>query len=323
MSGDQTGGREELRPFADGDERAIAGLFEVAFGRPLDEAAWRWRFQDGPDGPGLVRLAWRGPRLVSHYAISRVTSFVQGAAVESGLSGTTMTDPEFRGRRLFQKLAAQAYDAFTGSGGGFVWGFPNPAIHRTRVRDLAWRDIYEIPVLRLDLDGIKSAPRPVSEVRLLSGFSPHFDKLWQDVNGGYTVIGCRDRRHLEWRYALKPGERYQVLGYFDREELRGYVVFKRYHDELQVVDILTVSAEEVGVRLVSSVVDIALQESARAIGMWLNVTHPLHRALEKLGFRPGGPVTYFAGRVLRPGLPERELYDYRCWYLTMGDSDVY
>jgi hypothetical protein len=310
-------------PYAVGDEGAICRLFEHIYGRALPVESWRWRFLDGPDGPGIQELAWHGPRLVSHFAVSRVAAFVQGAAVGSGLTGTIMTDSEFRGRRLFQKLAAQVYETFAGSDGGFVWGFPNAVSHRGFVRDLEWRDIHEIPVLRLDLAGIKPTPACAHEVVQVPGFSTHFDKLWQEVKRGYTVIACRDRRHLEWRYARKPGERYRVLGYFDHEELRGYAVFKRYEDELQVVDILTVPDEDVGVALISSAVELAQQEAACAIGMWLNVAHPLHRALEKLGFRLEGPVTYFGGRVLRPGLPERELYDYRCWYLTMGDSDVY
>jgi hypothetical protein len=209
------------------------------------------------------------------------------------------------------------------NGMSFVWGFPNANSHRGFVRDLGWQDIHEVPSFRLDLAGVKPVPTHGSEVTLLPGFGPHFDRLWQEVCGDYVVITCRDRRYLTWRYASNLDEHYRVLGFFEGQELRGYAVVKRYLEELQIVDILTVGDDEVGVRLVLSVVRLALEESATTVSMWLNVTHPLHRALEKLGFQLGGPVTYFAGRVLRPGVPKREVYDHRCWYLTMGDSDVF
>jgi len=105
--------------------------------------------------------------------------------------------------------------------------------------------------------------------------------------------------------------------------LAGYAVFKRYRNELQVVDVLTIKDSTVGQQLISQIGRIALQERAEAVSLWLNVTHPLHRTLEKLGFRNGDPVTYFGGLILRPSIFDDRVYDYRNWYITMGDSDVY
>jgi hypothetical protein len=70
-------------------------------------------------------------------------------------------------------------------------------------------------------------------------------------------------------------------------------------------------------------VQIARQASLSAVSLWLNVSHPLHWRLEKVGFRNSEPITYFVGRVLQPALSEAIVLDYRNWYLTMGDSDVY
>lgn len=313
----------ELRPYRAGDEVAILQLFEQVFGRPLALDHWLWRFRDAPDGPAIVELAWQGDRLVGHYAISRVSVYLHGAALGSGLSGTTMTSPDVRGIGLFPKLARRVYRAMVDSEISLVWGFPNAASHRGFVRDLDWLDIYQIPVLRLDLARERPRARDGSEVRLLPGFDPRFDRLWQFVKDEHPVIACRDRRHLEWRYASKPDGGYRVLGYVDGEQLRGYAIIKRHHDELQVVDILPVTSDEVGIRLIEEAVRLGLEESAAAVGLWLNVALPLHRDLEKLGFRPSGPVTYFCGRLLSDGVPGQDIYDHRCWYLTMGDSDVY
>jgi len=48
----------------------------------------------------------------------------------------------------------------------------------------------------------------------------------------------------------------------------------------------------------------------------------LHHALEKIGFKPEGPVTYLGGLVLNPAI-DKSFYDFRGWYFTMSDSDVF
>lgn len=48
----------------------------------------------------------------------------------------------------------------------------------------------------------------------------------------------------------------------------------------------------------------------------------MHHALEKMGFQPEGAVTYLGGLALQPEFGDT-LYDFRNWYFTMGDSDVF
>jgi hypothetical protein len=118
-------------------------------------------------------------------------------------------------------------------------------------------------------------------------------------------------------------EKYRLIAYEDNKEIRGYAVFKRYQDELQVIDLLIGKNDvEVGKNLMMYIMAQGLKDEAKSIGLWFNVTHPLHNALEKIGFRPEGPVTYFGGLVLNPQF-KFSLYDFRRWYFTMGDSDVF
>jgi hypothetical protein len=113
------------------------------------------------------------------------------------------------------------------------------------------------------------------------------------------------------------------LAYIDNGNILGYAVFKKYVDEFQIVDILTVKDVDVGLQIISMITEIAKHEEVLAISLWLNVTHPLHHALERLGFRNGTPITYLGGLILSPELLEDKINDYRNWYLTMGDSDVF
>lgn len=306
-----------------GDEVHILELFHQSYGRDLSAQSWTWRFRDNSAGPGIIYLSWDGDILAAHYAVTSVVLRINGQDWLTGLSGTTMTHPNYRGHGLFPELARRTYAHMAKSGMALVWGFPNVLSHRGFVRNLKWIDIYEIPALHLSLTSRLSLPAPSGNVVELDRFDERFDYLWDHVKDDYLIIPKRDRKHLEWRYVQNPAERYQILACIKAESVLGYAVFKRYQEELQVVDILAVQDIDVGMQLISRVARIGLEASAVAVSLWLNVTHPLHHALEKLGFRNGEPITYFGGLALQPDLPVAELYDFRNWYLTMGDSDVF
>lgn len=312
----------DIRPYQPGDEYYILKLFEQSYGRSLGDKIWAWRFRDNPAGCGVIDLAWDGNVLASHYAVTSVRVRIGDQSCLTGLSGTTMTHPDYRGRGLFPILARKTYSRMAELGMAMVWGFPNALSHRGFIRDLGWRDIYEIPKFQLLLDSRVKMSSPQEYIIPLNSFDERFDHLWDRVKDNYSIIVQRDRIYLQWRYIQNPSERYSVLAFVQKGDVLGYAIFKRYEEELQVIDIL---AEEVQVaeELILQIVRIAHTESAKSVGLWMNVNHYLHHALEKIGFCNAQPITYFGGLKLANILHDSELYDYRCWYVTMGDSDVF
>ena len=312
-----------LQMYKAGDEGAIRSLFRTTYGRDMDDDWWQWRFKDNASGESIIQLAWDGHILASHYAITQAMLSVDGVDVRSGLDVTTMTHPDYRGRGLFRALARAAFERSAELGIATVWGFPNRNSHRGYVQDLSWLDIWEIPTFRWRLPESLALPTPSCAMAEVDSFDERFDALWEDVKLSHYVMVRRDHRYLTWRYIANPMEQYRILISQDRSSLLGYAVFKRYNNELQVVDLLTKDDVEIGRELVLEVARIARQESLDAVSLWLNVTNPLHRLLERLGFENDSPITYFAGLILRPDVLDERVYDYRNWHLTMGDSDVY
>jgi len=312
------------RAYQPGDEQWIRELFRHSYGgRELPDGYWEWRFRDGPAGAGLIELSWDGDVLAAHYAVTPVAMRIEGENWLTGLSGTTMTHPAYRGRGLFPVLARTTYSRMAAAGMALVWAFPNTPSHRGFVRDLDWVDIYEVPMFRLSLTLGAPAVTVPDQVGEFATVDERFDRLWARVRDTYAIIAQRDGRQLQWRYLANPAEQYRLIAYTERGEASGYAVFKRYHSELQVIDLLIGhDAAEVGEGLMTYVIREAYRQSAASVCLWLNVAHPLHRALEKLGFRPEGPVTYLAGLALQPQFGA-SLYDFRRWYFTMGDSDVF
>lgn len=311
-----------IRSYRPGDERQITVLFSEAFGKDLPMSYWTWRFRDNPAFETMASLAYEGDRLVSHYSVSPTLMSVFGKRYLTGLSLTTMTHPDYRGAGLFERLAESLYSQMKQKGMLMAWGFPNRLIHRSRVDHLSWLDIYELPTLFKSLSDYRPVQEPSSAVRILDGFDSRFDALWDKLKGNYRIITVRDSTYLDWRYKKNPVNEYTVFGYRKNEGLRGYAICKLFMGDVDLVDILY-DNDSVGTELVSAAVKWAQQKQANRLNMWLNVHQPLHRLLEKYGFMNGEPITYLGARLLTPGSEKNGVYDFKNWYLTMGDSDVY
>jgi GNAT superfamily N-acetyltransferase len=311
----------DVRPWQPGDEAAILALFRDSYGKDLSEATWTWRFATAAAGPGVIVLAWDGPRLAAHYAVTAVQLSVDGADVACGLSGTTMTHPDYRGVGLFPRLAEATYAAMHARGMQLVWGFPNDLSHRGFVEDLGWKDIYEIPTLRATLP-LRRAVDGDAAVREETHLDGDFDALWQVARRRYRMVGRRDARALRWRYIDNPGDRYRLLALRDASGLGGYAVIKRYQQELHVIDLLA-RDDASEARLARTAIAVAQSEGAASVSLWLAPHRPLHGELERLGFRNDKPVTYFGARAFDPTVDRTIVEDYRSWHVMMGDSDVY
>jgi hypothetical protein len=206
-------------------------------------------------------------------------------------------------------------------GMSLVWGFPNASSHRGFIQDLDWRDIYEIPTMRVSLSArpMHNAGSAVSEIKNMD--TGLFDRFWSTVSSQHPVLVKRDAQYLTWRFVANPSEKYRFLIHMENGMLRGYAVFKRYKDELQIVDLMA-QQPEISQQLAYGVAEVGRKESAATIGLWITVTSPVHRALEKIGFQNDGPVTYFGGLILKD-LDPALIYSPFSWNYSMGDSDVY
>jgi len=164
--------------------------------------------------------------------------------------------------------------------------------------------------------------------RLVRSIGPAFDDLWKRLQDRHQLITRRDAAHLHWRYLVNPGATYRILAVDGRNGLDGYCVVKLYQNEFQIVDILA-DNDNTFADLVHSIVHMAEEENIPSIALWYNVHDPRHLLLESMGFANDSPVTYLSGTLqfgerVRAGDAECPVWlDYRNWYITMGDSDVF
>ncbi|MFV8752244.1 GNAT family N-acetyltransferase [Nannocystaceae bacterium ST9] len=148
--------RWTIRDYAEGDERAIVGLFEQVFGRTMgaSESAehWRWEFARNPSGPQTIELVWDGDRLVGQYAVSPRRVWFCGAEQRAALSLDTMTHPDYGRQGIFSASAEACYARMVERGFAFVYGFPNANSIHGFEKYLRWKTVMPTPVHVKPLD---------------------------------------------------------------------------------------------------------------------------------------------------------------------------
>jgi hypothetical protein len=349
-----------IREYRDGDEGEINRLFNEIFGasRSLDE--WRWKFSENPTNTVSIALAESGGRIVGQYA--DVTAFFQylNKVLLFFIPGDNFVAPRFRGgMKGVQKALVEFRNRWIRT---VSLGFPNETAYVVGKRLLKYKDLGKMPVLfmRLNfrltvrnrmpwvppclLSVVRTASnfgfrtwigarhfRTASAVRtrIAKSFDARIDALWERLRRKHKIVCVRDRRYLDWRYR-KPGANYRFVIAEKGDELVGYAVTGVKCDSGatvgHIVDLFGDDSPEVLAALVKrSVVDLLSRKADYAL-CWMLPDKAEFRTLCQLGFAqneaafPSPPIVW---QIWDPQFDEKVVGDYRNWFLTMGDSDVY
>lgn len=293
-------------------------LFFSAFKREISESFLKWRFIDNPCSGLKMIISEEDTCLTSSYSISPCKIGNKHEIVESALSMMTMTAPEYAGRGLFTLLASKLYENLELSGFQSVWGFPNANSHYSFIKKLSWQNIYELPTLNCQLAKSKSLFTQDEIV-----FDNQFDLVYEDVlNTGSLIQVIKTKEWLNWRYSCHPENKYTNIVISDRSRVCAFAVVKIYLGSIDIVE-FQAKDEELARELVHKVISFGMNHELSNVNCWMPLHHPFHLIFERQGFFNAAPVTYFAGRSFRSLTSKSDFFDFRNWYIQMGDSDVY
>jgi GNAT superfamily N-acetyltransferase len=359
------GAEFEIRRYRPGDETGIIALFELTFGRtmgPTESAQhWQWEFRDRPGAGIAILLAESAGKLAAQYAVSPLRLQVDGRDYPAALSLDTATAPEFRGRGLFPKLATQLYTELEADQCVAVFGFPNRQSAPSFFHKLGWIELAPFPLLVKPLPGgirtlLKSrgiigglvSPlgeaayalfrrRPVRTPSTLSfeevrQLPEDVDDLWERASAGKRVVAVRDRRHLDWRYLMRPETAYRVQLAREARRLVGIVVTlvqnrHRFRSGF-IMDLLCEeSRPDVARALVSRAETTVADDGAEVLSALMYPHGVAYRSLRGAGLRRLPDQLFpqelhFGVRALAPGKELAALREPSNWHITWGDSDV-
>jgi hypothetical protein len=211
-----------LRWVGQEDFGAWSHLFRRCFDHDMSREHWDWKYRGTPRrGVGVMQ----GQRLVAFYGgMPRELSF-QGSSWRGIQVGDVMVDPDLRGslsrRGPFQMAASTFLEQMLGQGGpcqiGF--GFPNARAMTVAQKLGLYRAVDEVleltwPASARGPGGALTASRRADAEEACS----HGDRLWRDMRQAMpdALLGVRDSRHLQWRYAQHPAHAHVWLLLYGR-----------------------------------------------------------------------------------------------------------
>lgn len=314
----------KYREYRTGDMRYILELFEMSFGKKMNEKYWKWRYLDNVLNKTMIYLATDDEKVVAHYALSPTILYVKGNQFNAGLSMTTMTHPDYRGRGLFTSLANELYNNRAEL--DVIYGVPNDNSLKGFIKHLNCIHIVDIPVFEIDLRNKETSyfTENTTDIFEVKSFDYKFDELFDDIRKKYDVILSRKAQTLNWRFFDNPVNEYTVLAMENETKVLGYIVMKEFiSSDTKIGDIVDVLAldEDIFLELIYQAIGLFKKKNIPVIKIWINDLNYIDR-LKGIGFYENNEKYHFIVKN-NSNKDIMEINDYFRWYITMSDIDIF
>ena len=322
----------EIKRYKEGDEEQILELFELAFSKKLSKEFWLWRFKNNPFlDPEMISLMWEDDVLAGHYAVSALEMVVDDEEVLASLSGTTMTHPSFQGKGIFSILSLELYDRVNREHGvNMVLGFPNKNSHYGLVKKIEWKDMTIVPNLSLSTGKLKKVELTTTVKTIKSFNDSHSGFVRNTISDlGFSVFVNRSTKYLNWRYIECPVNDYHCMEITREGKCIGIVISKIFqpdsssNPEIDIVEFFCAPDLKILPEILIHTGNFYSQNGLTNsnLNLWMSLFDPRYLLMERLGFSPGMPLTYMCTKEFSKGF--EKVADYRNWYISMGDSDIF
>lgn len=285
---------------------AILALMEKVYGEAPPREEFTWWFDGNPTGPRTVVLDEEDGRLAGVLGASFYRTVVEGEETLAALPLWAATDPDFRGRGIFQRLNGEVERAARAAGATLELGFTNRMAGPIYVSKLGWVDVRRLRVWARPLLPVRKREHSDEP----QSFTERDEEAYRRAAPKLGNHFVRDVPYLTWRYAESPrGYRivrsasgFAVVG---RKRLRGILV-------AYVADLVAPSAGET-LSLLRRCARVS--KGARLLLALPNV----HRgAFAAFGFVPTPMTIRLIGTPLEGELPPADR-----WRFTLGDTDFF
>lgn len=341
----------EVKQFELAERDSLLAFLQIAYANEpvkFDPAYWNWHYLENPyTAPNNIPL-WvvkDRDRVVGQAA----TILVKLKVGDEMRFAVWILDfvllPEYRGRKLGKRLLllaretyptmlALGYNQMSGNVLSSLGWLPMGTIHRYQrllFPGFAAKELARIALVR-GLVNFGYAPfRPrlnvkSESIRRVDVIDSAFDDLWSRACTQWPCAVVRGSAFLNWQFRRQPGKVFEMIGYFDGDQLRGYLVlfFRRGEygapPKVAITDICY--HPENADRVIASLLETALASATerRAGSIVIDVLDSrVESHLQRHGFwriKRAPPFMIYS--------PTKQdlIYQAANWYLTRADSDV-
>lgn len=292
-------------------------LYRICFNQEMDKEEVMWRYLNSPHDELFACFAIDEGRLVANYSVAPIYLKIKGQIYPAALSLNTMTHPDYMGKGLFVKLANYVYKELERRGYVMVMGFPNKISNRTFLTKLEWKNIYEIPTMRMDLKKEKQKVEKSEEIIEDNAFELDYSRC-KDPS---VICVNKDSKYLKWRFFDKPNTEYTNYVLEREGHIMSRMVCKEYKNFLNIVDY---SYEDITSfeKMLKHVISHAYELGKDRVTLWSHMGTDAHIVLEKNGFYNDLPITYFGANIFKE-IPGVDGYNFNNWDIHMCDDNVY
>lgn len=325
--------RFEIRPYADGDETAILGLFAESFPHaPRSLGHFDWKYRRNPFGNRRIVLTFdERKRLVGHYAAYPVPFRWGTRNLLAHQVGDTMTDPGVRhiGRgatSILGRTALEFYRRFCG-GVAFNYGFNVSNIQKFSLRFLRSECVEPVMYRSLNPSRLKRTSRLERRahgftLELVERAGPAFDEFFGRASHAYELLVRRDAAYLRWRYLDCPDRKYTVVAVRKWLQMVGWIVYRTEGSRLILGDMLLHPGVPEALDAVLAHV-VELHGSVVVEGWFPPRPAWLSEHLGRVGFTQQPEPQDLSLMCVPFALAETAAVMRRSLYYTWGDSDLF
>ena len=153
-------------------------------------------------------------------------------------------------------------------------------------------------------------------------FDDRFDRLFERAGTTRRVVGVRDSRYLDWRYARNPIYRTHAILAEDGEQLAGYLLFTRDEATVHVKDVLVDDDGAAARDLIAELIGLSRKTRTASISAAVLEGHPLEETLADFDFARRPDCSQMFGYAPAESLLREVVLDRKSWMLSAGDRDV-
>lgn len=305
----------EVVPYDPAHRDNVFALLAAGRGYETDSAEFDWWFEGNPVGPRTIYLAVSDGRVAGILGASFYRAVVDGRERRAALPLWAVTDPEFRGRGIFQRLNGAVAEAARDGGAAVELGFTNRLAGPIYIAKLGWEDVDRLRIWARVRRPLALVRRRASDLPSASTgpLGAQHEAAYRELAPALPSHFVRDAGYLRWRYADSPRP-YRAFS-----SRHGYAIagIARKKDVLTayVADLVAPadSFRETR-RLLRCCIDA--YEEADVVLALAPPTATQRRAFVSAGFVPTPERIRLIGTALEGTLP-------REWHFTLGDTDYF
>lgn len=338
----------------------VSELYREVFGKDLKYSLFTWKNAENPQGKSIIKVAVNDEEIIGFSCICKFYMNLRGNRIFAGQSVDAMVSKEYRKRGIFEKMAMEAIDEMKRDKIALRFNFPNEAAYLASVNKINIKKVCDIPQYIKIIKGrealsmfsknklislcggflsefygkiktINLKKEFLYDIRELNYFDKDFDDFWENIKKDYPIIVERSSKYLNWRYFNSP-EEYKVIAAYYNNEVVGYLVASIEKKESKTGKVILLGHiadflcnkyhKQAGMELITAAEKYLKDNGVCAISCWMVKEWFYSQLLTKCAYLHLRSPSVLAVLPIGNEIKETSfIYDYKNWYVTIGDSD--